>query len=133
MASTTTISDLDVARKLVQLSDSAKSRGIEFGLSHKRVKQLLIAKTCFFTGAPFQASGTMSRSIDRIDSSVGYIDSNVVACTVDINGKKSNLTFDEIESLYKNMLKWRKTHSVTPSKSAKRMATRKTKTASPKS
>jgi hypothetical protein len=27
----------------------------------------------------------------------------VVACTVDINGKKSNLSFDEIECIYKKI------------------------------
>ena len=42
----------------------------------------------------------MSRSFDRIDSAKGYVEGNVVACTVDINGKKSNLSLEEIECLY---------------------------------
>jgi hypothetical protein len=43
-------------------------------------------------------------SFDRVDSNKGYIEGNVVSCTVDINGKKSNLTVDEIKSLYEKLV-----------------------------
>jgi hypothetical protein len=35
-----------------------------------------------------------------MDSSKGYIEGNVVACTVDINQKKDNLSLEEIACLY---------------------------------
>jgi hypothetical protein len=70
--------------KLIKLSQSAKDRGIEFDLSFKKVRQLITVDKCYYTKA-FEESGTYSRSVDRVDSAKGYIDSNVVSCTIDIN------------------------------------------------
>jgi hypothetical protein len=66
---------------------------------------LLLQKKCFYTGLPFEETGDNSRSIDRIDSAKGYIEGNVVACTVGINGKKSNLSISEIEQIYRGIQK----------------------------
>lgn len=101
------ITDLEVANKLIKLSQSAKDRGIEFDLSFKKVRQLVSVEKCYYTGTIFQETGTYSRSVDRVDSSKGYVDNNVVACTVDINSKKSNLTSAEIESLYLKLKEWK--------------------------
>jgi hypothetical protein len=38
------VSDLDIAKKLVAIKTSADSRGLEFDLSLKRVRQLLNTK-----------------------------------------------------------------------------------------
>jgi hypothetical protein len=38
-------------------------------------------------------------SVDRVDPKKGYVEGNVVACTVEINSKKSNLSIDEIHNL----------------------------------
>jgi hypothetical protein len=89
------LTDYIVAKKLIQLKQSADSRGIEFKLSFKEVKKLMSAKICFYTRKKF-GEDLDARSIDRVDSSIGYVDGNVVACTVDINRKKANLTHDEI-------------------------------------
>jgi hypothetical protein len=94
------ITDLEVARKMLKIFQSAQDRKLDFDLSFKTVKQLLTFPTCFYTGKGFEEEGGMARSFDRIDSEKGYVEGNVVACTVDINSKKSNLTFDEIETLY---------------------------------
>jgi len=99
--------DLEVAKKLVQLSQSAKSRNIEFGMSLKKVKKLLTNKTCFYTRVRFR-EGDLARSIDRVDSAKGYTDDNVVACTVNINGKKGNLTEKEIIQMYNGIMKLKK-------------------------
>lgn len=89
------LTDYAVAKKLIQLKQSADSRGIEFNLSFREVKKLMSAKICFYTRKKF-GEDLDARSIDRVDSNLGYVGGNVVACTVDINRKKSNLTQDEI-------------------------------------
>lgn len=90
------LTDVVVAKKMMQLHQSAESRGLEFSLSFRTVKELLSRKKCYYTGDVFQDGGACARSIDRVDTSKGYVEGNVVACTVEINGKKSNLTVEEI-------------------------------------
>jgi hypothetical protein len=79
-------------------------RKLEFNLSFESVKTLLKFPACYYTGRRFDNDGPYARSIDRIDSNKGYIEGNVVSCTVDINGKKSNLSDDEIELLYNKIV-----------------------------
>jgi len=98
------ISDVEVAKKLINIYQSAMDRKLEFSLSFESVKNLLRHQTCYYTGRKFEAEGPYSRSIDRVDSAKGYIEGNVVSCTIDINGKKSNLSEDEIELLYKKIV-----------------------------
>ena len=93
------VDDYTVAKKLIQLKQSADSRGLEFSLSFKTIKKLLNTKICFYTGKKFTKDGLNNRTIDRVDSSKGYIEGNVVACTVYINSKKSNLTIEEIHTI----------------------------------
>ena len=97
-------SDVEVAKKLLNIYQSAMDRKLEFNLSFESVKTLLKFQTCYYTGRKFDNDGPQARSIDRIDSSKGYIEGNVVSCTVDINGKKSNLSDDEIELLYNKIV-----------------------------
>jgi len=98
------ISDVEISKKLINIYQSAMDRKLEFGLSFESVKNLLKHQTCYYTGRKFEAEGPYSRSIDRVDSAKGYIEGNVVSCTIDINGKKSNLSEDEIELLYKKIV-----------------------------
>lgn len=98
-------SNLEIARKMVNLATSAEHRHIEFNISFKRMRQLLSRKTCFYSNVVFEKSGENARSIDRINSELGYIDSNVVACTVRLNGLKSNLTKKELQQLLKKVYK----------------------------
>ena len=97
-------SDVEVAKKLLNIYQSAADRKLEFNLSFESVKTLLKFQTCYYTGRKFDNDGPYARSIDRIDSAKGYIEGNVVSCTVDINGKKSNLSDDEIELLYNKIV-----------------------------
>jgi len=97
-------SDVEVAKKLLNIYQSAMDRKLEFNLSFESVKTLLKFQTCYYTGRRFDNDGPYARSIDRIDSAKGYIEGNVVSCTVDINGKKSNLSDDEIELLYNKIV-----------------------------
>jgi len=98
------IPDIEVAKKMINLQQSATSRGIEFDLSFETVKSLLLRTNCFYTGVVFEDEGKLAFSVDRIDSKKGYIEGNVVACTIDINAKKANLTIEEIEQLYKKLI-----------------------------
>lgn len=98
------VSDLEIAKKMLKIYQSAVDRKLEFSLTLETVRKLLSYPTCYYTNRKFEEEGNYARSFDRIDSSKGYIDGNVVACTVDINGKKSNLSIEEIECLYKKLV-----------------------------
>lgn len=102
------ISDIEVAKKIINIYQSAQDRKIDFNLSFEYVKNLLEYKNCYYTDIPFTDDGIHARSFDRIDSDKGYIEGNVVACTIDINGKKANLSFEEIECLYNKLCKHNK-------------------------
>ena len=97
------ISDVEVAKKLVNIHSSAQSRNLDFDLTFEYVKKLLEYSTCFYTNVTFTEDGPNARSFDRVDNDRGYVIGNVVACTTDINGKKNNLTIDEIVCLYKKL------------------------------
>ena len=99
------ITDLEVAKKMLKIYQSAQDRKLDFDLSFESVKKLLSYQTCYYTNRKFDDEGQFSRSFDRVDSAKGYIEGNVVACTVDINGKKSNLSMEEIECIYNKLVK----------------------------
>lgn len=101
------ISDIEVARKMLKIYQSAEDRKLEFDLSFETVKGLLLEPKCFYTDKEFEEVGLFSRSFDRVDSNLGYVEGNVVACTVDINSKKSNLTLKEIELLYQKLVNFK--------------------------
>lgn len=120
------MTDTEVARRLVNKQNNAKKRNIHFDLSFKRMKQMCLQKTCFYTGITFQgiandiaigdgekklAVGPFAMSIDRVDNNLGYIDSNVVACTVQINHLKANMTPKMFEQVMKGIAKVRKRNS----------------------
>ena len=91
--------DIEVAKKMINLQQSATSRNIEFDLTFETVKHLMTRTHCYYTGIKFEDEGKLAFSVDRVDSKKGYIEGNVVACTVDINSKKSNLSYEEIRML----------------------------------
>lgn len=101
------ISDIEVAKKLINIYQSSQDRKLEFNLSFEYVKRLLEYKTCYYTNIPFTEEGPFARSFDRVESDKGYIEGNVVACTIDINGKKANLSPEEISCLDKKLNKRR--------------------------
>jgi hypothetical protein len=102
------ITDLDVAKKMLNLKQSADSRNIKFDLSFVTLKKLMEQKKCFYTSKTFDTKGDFALSIDRIDNKLGYIEGNVVACTVEINRKKTDITLEEIEMIYKAIKKAKK-------------------------
>jgi len=97
--------DLETAKKMIKIYQSAIDRKLEFNLTFDTVRKLMSYDRCYYTGRKFEEDGVYARSFDRIDSNKGYIEGNVVACTVDINGKKSNLSLEEIKCLYEKLVK----------------------------
>lgn len=84
--------DVIIAKKLIQLKESATKRGLEFNLQFKDVKQLLSRKVCHYSGVRFNNKDNELRlTIDRVDNRMGYIKGNVVACTYKYNQIKELL------------------------------------------
>jgi len=102
------VTDIRVAEKLIRTNTGAKKRKIDFDLSFSKVKALMKAKKCFFTGVLLNdvENDPSKFTIDRLDNDRGYVDDNVVAASLRINKIKADATVDEIVSLY-NALKKR--------------------------
>ncbi|WP_278939167.1 hypothetical protein [Pseudomonas helleri] len=96
--------DLLVAKKLQSKMNQCKDRNIEFGLTFTCMKNLMKAKRCFYTGIPLtypksnpiKGDKTLPSdiTIDRVDSSKGYVKGNVVACCNGANNLKSLMEGD---------------------------------------
>lgn len=107
--------DLELSSKYRTKAGEAKQRGITWGLTFAQYKKIVTTKKCAYTGQPMVRgeghSNPDNLSIDRIDSSKGYVKGNVVACTVHANkvkaaiemlqGKRSNVDVD----VYKDAVK----------------------------
>jgi hypothetical protein len=103
------VSDIRVAKKMMQLYNSAHERGIINTLSFKKVKQLLEKDTCYYTGKLFIPDDSrLERSFERVDNTVGYTDDNVVACLRYINGLKSSFLIEDFMSICKGIEKFTK-------------------------
>jgi hypothetical protein len=85
------ITDSDVAKKFLQLQESAKRRDKEFNISLSDVRTLLKKKSCHYTGMSFSDVGNFKRTIDRVDNTKGYVKGNVVACSHIANQLKEML------------------------------------------
>lgn len=90
--------DLDIARKMVSKADNAEQRNIEFDLTFQDVKRLMTRKTCYYSGEVLRDGGERGgnrRTLDRINSKLGYTRENTVACTSAINRLKNRI-FEEL-------------------------------------
>ncbi len=101
------ITDIFIAKKFLQISNSASERQIPFSMSLRKIKELLNETHCYFSGVEFQPEGDLSRTFDRVDSTKGYTDNNVVVCTFILNKRKHDLTLEEIEFLYSGVKKYK--------------------------
>lgn len=80
------MNELDIAIWYQSKVQSCIARKIAFELNLISFRNLAVAKRCYFTGLPLCNS---TRTIDRVDNSLGYIKGNVVACHKAFNGLKS--------------------------------------------
>lgn len=84
-----------VARKFLAKLSNAKKRGINFSLSLSDMKKLVTRKTCYYTGVRLEDDvehdHPLKRTLERLDSSVGYTKENTVACSHAANSLKNML------------------------------------------
>ncbi len=86
--------DAYVAKKYAEKYANAEKRGIEFDLSFTDFKKLLSSNTCAYTGVtltPIKGANIEDNSltIERVDSSKGYVKGNVVLASYKANQWKS--------------------------------------------
>ena len=107
MAAVNMIDDINIAKRLISLYNSAHSRNIDFDLSFNTVKKILNSKKCYFTGVALNTitADKNQLTFDRIDNERGYINNNVVACSKEFNEKKANLTISDIRLMVKGFEK----------------------------
>jgi hypothetical protein len=86
-----------------RLKQSAKKRDIEFNLSLNDLNDLGFPLTCPILGIVLQhntgSPKDNSYSIDRIDSSKGYVPGNIVVISFRANRIKNDSTLSELKSL----------------------------------
>lgn len=73
-----------------------------FDMTLPKFKRVVTAKRCYYTGLPLTDA---TRSIDRVDSHIGYIDSNVVPCHTTFNSLKGMIENDSNELTFRTVLK----------------------------
>jgi hypothetical protein len=109
------VTDADVARKFLQVEESARKRGIEFSLNLTTVKNLMKAKKCKYTGLVYDYTDPeRSPSFDRVDCNLGYVKGNVVSCMTGVNSLKNILLEHEasffkgdVDLLIKCVMSWK--------------------------
>ncbi len=83
--------DVLVAAKFLSKQENAISRGVEFKLTLAQVKKLMLTKRCYYSGVVLTTKGDHRLTFDRINSKLGYVDGNVVACSKKVNTLKEEL------------------------------------------
>lgn len=100
-------SEDQVAALLSSCRQSARRKGFEFNLT---AEDIVIPKTCPYLGVELtnvQGKGRVwtNASVDRIDSSKGYVSGNIQVISCKANTMKQNASVDELRAFCKNMLK----------------------------
>lgn len=95
----------NISEKLYKHSKkSAKSRNLEYELDQNYIEELLTKQNrcCFYTGIKLSddyKDKTTYPTIDRIDSSKGYIKGNVCICTWTCNIMKNTMTTEQFKDI----------------------------------
>jgi hypothetical protein len=90
--------------KYKSLRGSAKRRGFECKLTKSDLLDLFNQKTCYYTGRLLDdiEGSIYRRSIERIDSDIGYIKENVAAVCGPINNRIGKLKRTKCLELYRD-------------------------------
>lgn len=65
------------------------------------IKDIIIPEVCPIFKLPFTSKGEYSPSLDRVDSSKGYIKENIQVISKRANTLKNNATIEELEKILK--------------------------------
>lgn len=96
-----------------QIKASAKKRNLEYNLDEEYLYNLfeLQKGLCYYTGVPMKLVSVDNKennradydvlSVDRIDSSLGYIQDNVVLCLNMINMMKSDMKLEDLKNIFR--------------------------------
>lgn len=87
---------------------NAKAKNLEFDITPE---DIIVPDVCPVLGIPIQVLSEdreASASIDRIDSTKGYVKGNVVVISAKANRLKNNATVEELEAI----LKWMRSSSI---------------------
>jgi len=100
--------ELKAVNKWQNLMHSAEKRGLDFDLQVSDVKRLLRRKTCYYSGVVLTDAvqgkrEPTERTMERLDSSKGYVKGNVVACSHRMNHIKGDATKEELCLLVKKL------------------------------
>lgn len=79
---------------LSRIKQQAKLRNLNFNVTPEFLVNLFLKQDekCFYTNLPINFSKNQTASLDRLDSSKGYTEDNVVWCHKDVNKMKNNLS-----------------------------------------
>ncbi|AGH31852.1 HNH endonuclease [Salicola phage CGphi29] len=87
-----------LAVKYTAKAKNAHQRGISFELTLSEMRNLMMRKTCYYTGMVMSDDcdpmAPQKRTLDRIDSEKGYTKGNTVACCFAANALKNAVLED---------------------------------------
>ena len=85
--------------------NNARSRNKSFNLSEEKFFKT-VTSNCFWCGsAPYQKLGKIKyMGVDRIDSSIGYLNDNVLPCCKKCNYAKRDMSFEEFDNWVKSIV-----------------------------
>ena len=90
-----------ISRRLADSKTNAKKKGIEHDIDHAYIRHLLLQSggRCPITQSKFvfESKHPNNISLDRVDSSKGYIKDNVWLITTWANRAKSDLSLDDFK------------------------------------
>jgi hypothetical protein len=75
--------------RMMTLIDRCQNKMIDFDLELSDIEHLLMQNKCYYTNLEFTTNDTLT--IDRVNSKLGYVKGNVVACRSSVNQVKSLL------------------------------------------
>ena len=91
--------------KLARLRREARLRGVEVTLTRGEYEALLLPGLCTYCGAALPTSG---HAVDRVDSTLGYTRTNVVAACDTCNRVKADIfTFQQMTEIGQLLRRWR--------------------------
>jgi hypothetical protein len=106
----------EISELYSHLKASAKSRGIEFSITKSDLNNLSFPLTCPILGIKLMwntgKSCDNSYSIDRIDSTLGYVSGNLVVISNRANILKRDATLKELQSLAEYYTELHESHKI---------------------